>query len=102
VKFDVRIERDFAQRLLTLIALEAPHGSPINSLNVALPVNLTLGSKMKDRNVSHSADYAIHGFLYQVNKAALEIHMAQDEEAIRVEGIIEDIKVASKLSLAAI
>lgn len=49
-----------------------------------------------------AADYTIQGFLYQFNKTALEILGAQDDDAITVEGIIEDIEVASPASLTAI
>lgn len=49
-----------------------------------------------------SADYTIQGFLYQFNKTALEILRAQDDDAITVEGIVEDIEVTSSASLTAI
>jgi len=49
-----------------------------------------------------AADYTIQGFLYQFNKTALEIVKAQDDDTITVEGIIEDIEVASSASLMAI
>src|SRR6056297_1932586 len=49
-----------------------------------------------------TADYTIQGFLYQFNKTALEILKAQDDDAITVEGIVEDIEIASPASLAAI
>jgi len=49
-----------------------------------------------------AADYTIQGFLYQFNKTALEILKAQDDDTVTVEGIIEDIEVASPLSLTAI
>jgi hypothetical protein len=49
-----------------------------------------------------TADYTIQGFLYQFNKTALEILKAQDDDTITVEGIVEDIEVASTASLTAI
>jgi hypothetical protein len=49
-----------------------------------------------------TADYTIQGFLYQFNKTALEILKAQDDDAITVEGIVEDIEIASPASLTAI
>lgn len=49
-----------------------------------------------------AADYTIQGFLYQFNKTALEILKAQDDDAITVEGIVEDIEVTSPASLKAI
>ncbi len=49
-----------------------------------------------------AADYTIQGFLYQFNKTALEILKAQDDDAITVEGVVEDIEVTSSASLTAI
>jgi len=49
-----------------------------------------------------TANYTIQGFLYQFNKTALEILKAQDEDTITIEGIVEDIEVASPASLTAI
>lgn len=49
-----------------------------------------------------TADYTIQGFLYQFNKTALEILKAQDDDTITVEGIVEDIEVASPASVTAI
>jgi len=49
-----------------------------------------------------TADYTIQGFLYQFNKTVLEILKAQDDDTITVEGIVEDIDVASSGSLTAI
>ncbi|MER0170409.1 MAG: hypothetical protein DU489_07350 [Nitrosomonas sp.] len=49
-----------------------------------------------------TADYTIQGFLYQFNKTALEILGAQDNDKITVEGIIEDIEVATPTTLTAI
>ncbi|GJL63177.1 MAG: hypothetical protein NPIRA04_18310 [Nitrospirales bacterium] len=49
-----------------------------------------------------SADYTIQGFLYQFNKTVLEILKAQDDDTITVEGIVEDIEIASPGSLTAI
>lgn len=44
--------------------------------------------------MSRAADYTIQGFLYQFNKTALVILGAQDDDAITLEGIVEDIEVA--------
>ena len=49
-----------------------------------------------------SADYTIQGFLYQFNKTVLEILKCQDDDTISVEGIVEDIEIASPASLTAI
>ena len=49
-----------------------------------------------------TADYTIQGFLYQFNKTAKEILIAQDDHTITVEGIVEDIEIASPESLMAI
>lgn len=49
-----------------------------------------------------AADYAIQGFLYQFNKTILEILKAQDDDTVTVEGIVEDIEVASPVLLTAI
>ena len=49
-----------------------------------------------------TADYTIQGFLYQFNKSVLEILRAQDDDTITVEGIVEDIEVASPASRTAI
>ncbi len=49
-----------------------------------------------------TADYTIQGFLYQFNKTAVEILKAQDDDTITVEGIVEDIEIASPTSLTAI
>ncbi|MDY0040192.1 MAG: hypothetical protein RBS57_07745 [Desulforhabdus sp.] len=52
--------------------------------------------------MSRTADYTIQGFLYQFNKTALEVLKAQDDDTITVEGIVEDIEIASLGSLTAI
>lgn len=49
-----------------------------------------------------TADYTIQGFLYQFNKTALEILRAQDDDKVTVEGIIEDIEVATPTTLTAL
>lgn len=49
-----------------------------------------------------TADYTIQGFLYQFNKAALEILSAQEDDIITIEGIAEDVEVASTSTLNAI
>lgn len=45
--------------------------------------------------MGRSADYTIQGFLYQFNITLSEILKAADEADITIEGIIEDIKVAT-------
>ncbi|WP_307931933.1 hypothetical protein [Nitrosomonas sp. sh817] len=40
--------------------------------------------------------------MYQFNKTALEILSAQDDDKITVEGIIEDIEVATSTTLKAV
>lgn len=52
--------------------------------------------------MARAADYTIQGFLYQFNKTVLEILKALDDDTITVEGIVEDIEVASSASLTAI
>ncbi len=49
-----------------------------------------------------AADYTIQGFLYQFNKTALEILRGKDDDTITVEGIVEDLEIASPVSLTAI
>lgn len=50
---------------------------------------------MKAMPVGRSADYTIQGFLYQFHKTILEILSSNDDSVITVEGLIEDIEVAS-------
>lgn len=45
--------------------------------------------------MARSADYTIQGFIYQFNKTLLEILKAQADSLITVEGIIEDVEVAT-------
>lgn len=45
--------------------------------------------------MARTADYTIQGFLYQFNKTLLEILKAQADSVITVEGIIEDVEVAT-------
>lgn len=45
--------------------------------------------------MSRVADYAIKGFLYQFNKTLLEILKSLDDSVISVEGIVEDVEVAT-------
>lgn len=52
--------------------------------------------------MSRTADYTIQGFLYQFNKAALEILDAHDDDKVTVEGIIEDIEVTTPAKLKAV
>jgi hypothetical protein len=49
-----------------------------------------------------AADYTIQGFLYQFHKTALEILKAQEDDAITVEGIVEDIEITSQTLKTAI
>lgn len=49
-----------------------------------------------------TADYTIQGFLYQFNKTMLEILSAQDDDKVTVEGIVEDIEVATPTTLTAV
>lgn len=52
--------------------------------------------------MNRTADYTILGFLYQFNKTIVEILGAADDAEITVEGIIEDIDVATPTSVSAI
>ncbi|WP_134687508.1 hypothetical protein [Brevibacillus migulae] len=52
--------------------------------------------------MSRSADYTIQGFLYQFNKTLLEILNDEEDSDISIEGIIEDIEVATPLLTKAI
>ncbi len=52
--------------------------------------------------MSRTADYTIQGFLYQFNKTALEILRAYDDDIVTIEGIVEDVEIASPSSLTAI
>lgn len=45
--------------------------------------------------MGRSADYTIQGFLYQFNQSLAELLKAADEAVITIEGIVEDIEVAS-------
>jgi hypothetical protein len=45
--------------------------------------------------MGRSADYTIQGFLYQFNKTLSEVLASADDGVITVEGIIEDIEVAT-------
>jgi hypothetical protein len=45
--------------------------------------------------MGRSADYTIQGFLYQFNQTLSEILKAADDAAITIEGIVEDIEVAT-------
>ena len=45
--------------------------------------------------MTRTADYTIQGFLYQFNKSALEILNAEDNAAINIEGVIEDVEVVT-------
>lgn len=52
--------------------------------------------------MSRTADYTIKGFLYQFHKTILEILEADDESIITVEGVIEDIDIATPTGTTAI
>ncbi|ACX68483.1 MULTISPECIES: hypothetical protein [Paenibacillus] len=52
--------------------------------------------------LSRSADYTIQGFIYQFNKTLLEILNDEDDSLISIEGIIEDIEIATALTTRAI
>jgi len=60
-----------------------------------------VSSKMK-APMSRSADYAIKGYLYQFNKTLLEILNSSDGSTITVEGIIEDVEIATPSTITAI
>ncbi len=45
--------------------------------------------------MGRSADYTIQGFLYQFNQSLAELLKAADDAVITIEGIVEDIEVAS-------
>ncbi|SEA17884.1 hypothetical protein [Paraburkholderia sartisoli] len=45
--------------------------------------------------MGRSADYTIQGFLYQFNQTLSELLKATDDAVITIEGIVEDIEVAS-------
>jgi hypothetical protein len=45
--------------------------------------------------MTRSADYTIQGFLYQFNQTLSELLKAADDAVITIEGIVEDIEVAS-------
>ncbi|MCD0503674.1 hypothetical protein [Bordetella petrii] len=45
--------------------------------------------------MGRSADYTIQGFLYQFNLTLSELLKATDDSVIAIEGIVEDIEVAS-------
>lgn len=52
--------------------------------------------------MGRSADYTIQGFLYQFNHTLSELLKAADDAVITVEGIVEDIEVATYDGLKAI
>ncbi|KKN98672.1 hypothetical protein LCGC14_0143510 [marine sediment metagenome] len=45
--------------------------------------------------MGRSADYTIQGFLYQFNQTLAELLKAEDDAEITIEGIVEDIEVAT-------
>lgn len=52
--------------------------------------------------MGRSADYTIQGFLYQFNQTLAELLEAADDDVISIEGIVEDIEVASYTGTKAI
>jgi len=52
--------------------------------------------------MSRAADYTIKGFLYQFNKSLLEILNSHEDSIITVEGIVEDIEIATPTTMTAI
>lgn len=52
--------------------------------------------------MGRSADYTIQGFLYQFNQTLSELLKAADEAIITIEGIVEDIEVATFNGIKAI
>ncbi|MBU2391581.1 MAG: hypothetical protein KKC57_26885 [Alphaproteobacteria bacterium] len=52
--------------------------------------------------MGRSADYTIQGFLYQFNQTLAEILKAADGAEITIEGIVEDIEVATFTGIKAI
>jgi hypothetical protein len=52
--------------------------------------------------MSRSADYTIQGFLYQFNQTLSELLQAADDAVVTIEGIVEDIEVASYAGTKAI
>ena len=52
--------------------------------------------------MSRTADHTIKGFLYQFHKTILEILEADDESIITIEGVIEDIDIATPTGIIAI
>ena len=45
--------------------------------------------------MSRSADYTIQGFLYQFNQTLCELLKAESDDLITIEGIVEDIEIAT-------
>ncbi|VVM45449.1 hypothetical protein PS684_00230 [Pseudomonas fluorescens] len=52
--------------------------------------------------MGRSADYTIQGFLYQFNQTLSELLKAAEEAEITIEGIVEDIEVATFAGMKAI
>jgi hypothetical protein len=52
--------------------------------------------------MSRTADYTIKGFLYQFNKTLLEILNSQEDSIVTVEGIVEDVEIATPTTMTAI
>ncbi len=52
--------------------------------------------------MGRSADYTIQGFLYQFNQTLAELLKASDDAEIAIEGIVEDIEVATFSGIKAI
>jgi hypothetical protein len=51
--------------------------------------------QLTELKMGRSADYTIQGFLYQFNQTLSELLKAADDAVITIEGIVEDIEVAS-------
>ncbi len=52
--------------------------------------------------MSRAADYTIKGFLYQFNKSLLEVLRSPDGSTVAIEGVVEDIEVATPSAVTAI
>ena len=52
--------------------------------------------------MSRAADYTIKGFLYQFNKSILEVLNSPEGSTITVEGIVEDVEIATPSLIKAI
>src|SRR5471032_1729235 len=87
-------------RSITMLAFFSPTesiSSPCSNTEVT-PTTIA-GSvfvyKPEKIKMSRSADYTIQGFLYQFNQTLSELLKATDDAVITIEGIVEDIEVAT-------